>query len=136
MSEVPKKARSRRRARVIAVTVLAVLVAVVGCVLSLPWLDRQGMESVRCTVLSAEAGSTSGAGKGGTGSAVVWIETSDCGKLIYSDGVTPQNREHLAAELNRGGTFDFDMGMVSRWLKSAGSPLGRALEVRSFAPHG
>lgn len=136
MTEEPRRAVSRKRARTVTIAILAVLVVVVGGVFALPWLDRQGVESVRCTVLSAEAGSSSAAGKGGIGSDLVWIETSDCGRLLYTDGVTPKNRDQLAAELNRGGTFDFDMGMISRWLKSAGSPLGRTPEVRSFAPRG
>ena len=72
-------------------------------------------KTVVCTVTSAEGKNLSGRAIG-TWSRVL-IETTDCGRLSLSIGVTPENRDTIAGELatDRRYAFTISGGTGSWW---------------------
>ena len=87
---------------------------VVGGVLFSPVLDSIAVESVRCEVVSAEPRSSSGGLRGSASTASVLIQTSHCGRLAITEGVTFDGRQELAASFQVGAEYEFDVGWLSR----------------------
>ena len=91
-----------------------VMVCSVGGVLFSPLLDRIQVEASRCEVVSAEPSTSSGGSRGSASTASVLIETSNCGALAVSRGVTFDNQQEVAASFEQGSEYEFDMGWYSR----------------------
>ena len=87
---------------------------VVGGVLFSPVLDSIAVESVRCEVVSAEPHTASGGSRGSVSTPSVVIETSNCGPLDISTGVTWDGRQELASSFQVGAEYEFDIGWYSR----------------------
>ena len=87
---------------------------VVGGVLFSPVLDSIAVESVRCVVVSAEPDTASGGSRGSASTPSVDIETSNCGPLDISTGVTWDGRQELASSFQVGAEYEFDIGWYSR----------------------
>lgn len=82
--------------------------------------DAAHREQVTCTVTAAEAITVSSRSTKGIGSSRpgVGVETSDCGRLTVTHGITRDNREDIARELNRTeGPHTFTVGGGSFWLR-------------------
>ena len=90
------------------------MVVVVGGVLFSPVLDSIAVESVRCVVVSAEPDTASGGSRGSASTPSVDIETSNCGPLDISTGVTFDGRQELASSFQAGAEYEFDIGWYSR----------------------
>ncbi|ASD23293.1 hypothetical protein B7495_15215 [Cryobacterium sp. LW097] len=90
------------------------MVVVVGGVLFSPVLDSIAVENVRCVVVSAEPRTASGGSRGSASTPEVLIETSNCGPLVISSGVTFDGRQELASSFEVGAEYEFDIGWYSR----------------------
>ena len=90
------------------------MVVVVGGVLFSPVLDSIAVESVRCVVVSAEPRTASGGSRGSVSTPEVLIETSNCGPLVISSGVTFDGRQELASSFEVGAEYEFEIGWYSR----------------------
>jgi hypothetical protein len=116
---VPRKRRSKRRARVILATWLAVFLVVVGVFAVGPGVlasyDDSHRETLTCRIDSADAISGRSSSRTGIGgeSAVVRVRTSSCGILDMRQGVTVENVDDIAADLTDGETYDFSVGSGS-----------------------
>ncbi len=80
--------------------------------------DAAHQEQVTCTVTAAEAVTVSSRSVRGIGSsrAGVGIETSDCGRLTLTHGVSNDDRDDIARALNRSkGPHSFTVGGGSFW---------------------
>ncbi|MFC9770581.1 MULTISPECIES: hypothetical protein [unclassified Pseudarthrobacter] len=77
--------------------------------------DFVDVRTVRCDVVSAAPSTSSGGTRGSASTAGVRLETSDCGPVHYSDGVSFENRDQIAASISPGA-YEFDMGWSSRVL--------------------
>lgn len=86
----------------------------VGGVLFSNQLDSIAVESVRCVVVSAEPDTASGGSRGSVSTPSVVIETSNCGPLDISTGVTFDGRQELASSFEVGAEYEFDIGWYSR----------------------
>ena len=91
-----------------------------------PWFigiyDEGNRTRIDCTVTDAKGGVSSASSRGAASWSQVLIESSDCGKLTYSSGVTESNRDEIAAELAKGGIYSFEIGEATnslRWLTDA-----------------
>lgn len=80
----------------------------------IPVLNSFGIESIRCEVSSASPDTSSGGSRGSASTAGVLVETTNCGKIHVSEGVTFDNREKVAASFESGRQYDFDLGWFSR----------------------
>ncbi|MDR7348283.1 hypothetical protein [Enteractinococcus fodinae] len=72
--------------------------------------DQHDPKWATCEVISAEPS------KGHRFNASEWlvgIETEDCGRVVYSVGVTEENVGELASSFQRGA-YDFEFGLSSR----------------------
>ena len=82
--------------------------------------DAARRERVTCSVSAAEAITVSSRSSRGVGSsrAGVGVETSDCGRLTMTRGVTSDNGDGIARALNRTkGPHTFTVGGGSFWLR-------------------
>jgi hypothetical protein len=77
-------------------------------------LDAMTVETVRCVVVSAEPDTASGGSRGSASTPAVLIETSNCGRLDISRGVTFDGRQKLASSFEVGAEYEFDIGWFSR----------------------
>ncbi|MDQ1054626.1 MULTISPECIES: hypothetical protein [Micrococcaceae] len=77
--------------------------------------DSWDVRTVRCDVVSAAPSTSSGGTRGSASTAGVQLETSDCGPVHYSDGVSFENRDQIASSITPG-EYDFEMGWSSRVL--------------------
>jgi hypothetical protein len=82
--------------------------------LLLPVWDSIGVETLRCEVVSAEPRTNSGGSRGSASTAGVLVQTSNCGSIHVSPGVTFDNRDEVAASFKPGSEYEFDMGWYSR----------------------
>jgi hypothetical protein len=80
----------------------------------MPALNSSGIESIRCEVISAKPHTSSGGTRGSASTAGVLVQTSNCGSIHVSPGVTFDNRDEVAASFKPGSEFEFDMGWFSR----------------------
>lgn len=74
-------------------------------------LDAVGHRWVQCEVVnsSAEQGDLNSAS-----AFVVVLETQDCGRVLYDEGVNRDNVEDKAAEFE-AGQYEFKLGITSQW---------------------
>ena len=87
---------------------------------------------VECTVAEAEGAKVSGSRQGGGPYHRVYITTSECGELMYGTGITASSRDSVAAELEPGEKYSFEIGEVAnafRWLTNR---FGVVPEIWSF----
>jgi hypothetical protein len=80
----------------------------------MPILNSVGVESLRCEVVAAEPKTSSGGSRGSASTAGVLVETSNCGKIVVSKGVTFDSQEEIAASFQTGSEYEFDLGWFSR----------------------
>lgn len=80
----------------------------------MPVWDSMGIESVRCEVASAKGETNSGGSRGSASTPGVLVETTDCGRISISEGVTFDNRGVIAASFEPGSEYEFDIGWFSR----------------------
>lgn len=80
----------------------------------MPYWESIDVQSIRCEVVSAKAETNSGGSRGSASTAGVLVETSDCGRISVSKGVTFDNREEIAASFKLGSEYEFDIGWFSR----------------------
>lgn len=90
------------------------MMAYVVLIMLSPVIDSITLETVRCEVISAQKDKSSGGSRGSATTAGVLIETSNCGPIYWSKGVTFDNREEIAASFEAGREYEFDMGWYSR----------------------
>lgn len=76
--------------------------------------DSIAVESIRCEVVSAEPRTSSGGSRGSASTAGVLVQTSNCGSISVSQGVTFQNKEKIASSFMKGSVFEFDIGVTGR----------------------
>ena len=119
-TEMPKtgnpvrlKATKRIRRSLAWVAFLLMVVVFLGVMFS-QQLDSVAVETVRCEVVSAEPRSSSGGLRGSASTASVLIQTSNCGRLAITEGVTFDGRQELAASFQVGAEYEFDVGWLSR----------------------
>jgi hypothetical protein len=77
-------------------------------------LDSVAVETVRCEVVSAEPRSSSGGSRGAASTPSVLIQTSNCGRLAITEGVTFDGRQEVASSFQVGAEYEFDIGWFSR----------------------
>lgn len=95
--------------------VAGVLILLAGIfVLLIPAWDSIAVESIRCEVVSAEPRTSSGGSRGSASTAGVLVQTSNCGSISVSQGVTFENEEKIASSFTKGSVFEFDLGWFSR----------------------
>lgn len=99
-------------------------------VLFIPFWESIGVESIRCEVVSAEPRTSSGGSRGSASTAGVLVETSDCGSISVSQGVTFDNREEVAASFKPGSEYEFDIGWFSRVVME--DVLGQGYSARDY----
>jgi hypothetical protein len=80
----------------------------------MPVLNSFGIESIRCEVVSAKPDTSSGGSRGSASTAGVLVDTSNCGKIHVSKGVTFDSQEEVAASFKAGTEYEFDLGWFSR----------------------
>lgn len=95
------------------VAFLLMVVVLVGVMFS-QQLDSLAVETVRCEVVSAEPRSSSGGSRGAASTPSVLIQTSNCGPLAITEGVTFDGRQELASSFQAGAEYEFDIGWFSR----------------------
>lgn len=83
-------------------------------VLLLPVWDSIGVETIRCEIRTAKPDSSSGGSRGSASTAGVLVETSNCGSIYVSPGVTFDNQDQVAASFKAGTEYEFDIGWFSR----------------------
>lgn len=108
-----KQGKRKTLPRYVTIPALAALAGMVLYMLS-PIFDTFGIESLRCEVVSAKSKTSSGGSRGSASTAGVLVETSNCGKLVVSKGVTFDSRDEVAASFKAGSKYDFDLGWFSR----------------------
>jgi len=92
-----------------------VLILIAGLfVLLIPTWDSIAVESIRCKVVSASPNTNSGGSRGSASSAGVLVETSNCGTISVSQGVTFGNQKEIASSFEVGKDYEFDIGWFSR----------------------
>jgi hypothetical protein len=92
----------------------AVLLGFGVFVLLLTMWDSIGVESIRCEIRAAKPDTSSGGSRGSASTAGVLVETSTCGSIYVSPGVTFDNRDQVAASFKAGSEYEFDIGWFSR----------------------
>ncbi|WIB26154.1 hypothetical protein [Curtobacterium sp. MCSS17_015] len=122
----PGRARARRQVivnrLVAALIVFVVFIVPIGFFVGGPTLlksyDRSHLVTLQCTVDSAEANNTSSRSNRGIGSssAEIVLATS-CGEFVYVNGVTYDNAEALARQLQRDPDRSLSVGKGSITLR-------------------
>jgi hypothetical protein len=80
----------------------------------MPALNSFGIESLRCDVISARPDTSSGGTRGSASTAGVLVETTNCGTMHVSEGVSFDNQDEVAASFKGGREYEFDLGWFSR----------------------
>ncbi len=80
----------------------------------IPLWDSLDVQTVRCEVVSAKGDTSSGGIGGSASTAGVLVETSNCGTISVSSGVTFDSQDKVAASFAPGNEYDFDIGWYSR----------------------
>lgn len=73
-------------------------------------LDSRDQQWVTCDVTHAE---TAKGNRFNTSTWIVAIETTDCGRMIYTQGVSKDNVEEIVASFD-AGEYEFKLGIASR----------------------
>ncbi|CEA06736.1 hypothetical protein BN1051_00103 [Arthrobacter saudimassiliensis] len=114
LSHPTKPRRQVFQNRLVAFGIMAAVLVVGGGGAAGPALvlayDERNRVSIQCTVTNAVAGEGSASARGSASWARVLISTSDCGTLSLTSGITSTNRDAVAAELDEGGLFSFEVG--------------------------
>ena len=113
------------------------LVPVLGLiVVGGPWAigkyDEGHRTRIECTVTDANGGVSSASARGAASWSQVLIESSDCGTLTLSSGITESNRDEIAAELAQGGLYTFEIGEATNSLRWLTDVTGTIPKVWSF----
>ena len=92
------------------------MILAVILVMSEPWLDTLDPQWVSCRVVSArsEKSSVSG-GKLSSSRPYVYVRTRDCGNVSINQRIRGMGFDEMAEDITPGQTWEFKMGMVSRW---------------------
>lgn len=80
----------------------------------MPVLNSFGIESLRCDVISARPNTSSGGTRGSVSTAGVLVETTNCGTMHVSVGVSFHNQDVVAASFKAGSAYEFELGWFSR----------------------
>ena len=109
-SQEPKETRKERRGKRIwgIVAVLLVVAFPLGIVLAV--LESSNEQWVRCDVTHAE--SVEGT-RFNASPWIVAIETTDCGRMTYTQGVSEENVDEIAQSFDPGA-YEFKLGLTSR----------------------
>ena len=99
--------RKRRLRRIVAIGIVLLVLGMFAVVN----LDVVGHRWVQCQVVesNAEQGDMNSAS-----AFVVVLETKDCGRVLYDEGVNRDNVEDKAAEFEPG-QYEMKMGLTSQW---------------------
>ncbi|MFK0040038.1 hypothetical protein ACIQTW_09375 [Paenarthrobacter sp. NPDC090517] len=108
-----QQTRNRRSKRFWKLTGVFILIAGLF-VLLIPTWDSIAVESLRCEVVSASPNTNSGGSRGSASSAGVLVETSNCGTISVSNGVSFENQQEIASSFEVGKDYEFDIGWFSR----------------------
>lgn len=124
--------KKRRSARLIYPAILLLLLATMVVPRMASLYDESHHVRIECTVVEAAGSQVSGSRHGGGPYQRVYITTQECGEFMYETGITASNRDSVAAELEPGERYSFEIGKAAntfRWLTGL---LGMASEVLSF----
>lgn len=122
---VPGKWKGWVALAVLAVGALYILTIIIGMPV-LASYDKAHLESMDCLVTSATNTQAQYNGHW------VAIETSDCGQLALRGGVTRANSDEIAAQINVGGKFTFEIGAATRSMKGLFQSINITPAVYSF----
>ncbi len=107
------------------------LLAFTAFYVMMPALDSIAVESLQCKIVSAKAESSSGGTRGSASTAGVLIETSNCGQVHISRGVSFDSQDAVASSFSVGSEYEFDLGWFSRVVtKDIRKGIPTALEYR------
>jgi uncharacterized membrane protein len=134
-----KLRRSKRRARLVAIGILVVVVLIPVLVIfvgpiTLKAYDAFHRVEATCEVRSARTGVGSSHSVRGIGSSTnqVVVETAGCGTLTLRWGVTRDNKESIADGFTPGTTWVFDVGAGSYRLHPFLNTIRQAVFVKDF----
>lgn len=105
-----RKSVLQRASKVFRVILVVLLLVVFPLVVLLAVFEAQDRQWVTCEVLEAES---SQGNRFNSADWIVAIETSDCGRITYIEGVTEGNVEDIAASFD-SGEYEFKLGLASR----------------------
>lgn len=101
-----------------------------------PWVinsyDDDHRVRMECTVIDAEGGTYSGAGRNVGSRPGLIISTSDCGTLSLIHESDQAANELMAADLAQGGRFEFELGQATRTLMGFFDVIGMVPVVSSY----
>ena len=121
---------------IFAFVVLLPSLALLPALGSLSAYDDAHIRTAPCTVESASGGTVSSRSLRGVGSSrpVVFFETSDCGRLTFDRGIGRDNRDEIARRYDEApGTYTFEVGAASFWIREHASWLRLSPEVHSVS---
>lgn len=124
----------RRSTRWVGSVVLALFLLVLLFVVSIfawPAIDARTLKGEECQVDHAVAQTGAAGYRTGPGSPVVVISTTNCGTLLWSDGVTQENKDTTASGFTPGEKYLFTSGWYSRVIMR--DLLHRPAEVATFS---
>lgn len=128
--------RPPKKHRIYGWMLILTIVVVGSAVILGPWAvinyDKSHRVSIECTVTGAEGGRSSASARGSASWSQVSISTSDCGPLLLSSGINESNRDAVAAQLNGGGSFSFEIGVATQSLRWLTDPIGLTPMVWAF----
>lgn len=104
------------RRRVVTVVFIVSIVLIAGVGFLSPWFDSFAPQWVRCEIVSAEAVQANNR------SVTPWrveIRTADCNTIGYLKIPTQEEAEKLAAQLEPGSAYEFELGMISRMMSKS-----------------
>lgn len=123
------------RGRLRAISLLLVLLLVTVGIFIVPALmsnyDETHRAQIECTVTDAEGGVASASARGAASWSRVLINTSDCGTLTLTTGITESNRDAVAGKLSQG-KFSFEVGASTKATWKVYDLFGLWPEVYSF----
>lgn len=136
----PRKSRARRRReRLSAVAILFLVIGIPVIVFGfgpsiLGWYDDGHRIEVVCNVRAAEASiSSSRSAKGAGGSEPQVAFNTDCGNLLYLDGIDRTNMKQVASTIDAGEDYRFEVGAGSYNLRSVLGVLKVAPTIYRYA---
>jgi len=137
-TRLPKSRARIRRERLSAVAVLFLAIGVPVIAFGfgpsiLGWYDDGHRIEVACKVRSAEASiASSRSAKGAGGSEPQVAFHTDCGNLLYLEGVDRSNMKRIASMVTAGANYRFEVGAGSYNLRSGLKLLKVAPTIYSY----